>query len=221
MPTNKLADADALFSRGVASASYTAWRGQRPELEARMAGCLYHTFPRYRLNQDERIFDFYLMPSEDWRLECTSDSFEYSAQQRIPYPKLHLLAQSLMERHQFNDLQDLVDGMDLTEEWGEQNLKFDTGLSEEYAQWVATKNAKIRAALPQESKDEPMNQMFGTEVYEMAEGPVDFTENFVRSVRTKQRRIGLELEEHPGTRYATRFRLKGSPDPRTRIRFHV
>jgi hypothetical protein len=182
-----------------------------------VSGSLYHTFPRYRLNHEGPLFDFYLVPSIDWRFDCAPENFEYSAQMHIPYPKLHLFAQSLLERQDTGDLQDLVDGMDLTEEWGEENLKFeDPGA--EYTQWVTQKNERIREATPQEVKDDPINVMFGTEVYELPEGPPDFRDVFTRLVRTKSRRIGLESP--PGL-YVTKYRAKDSPDPRTEIRFDL
>ncbi|KAH6838490.1 hypothetical protein B0I37DRAFT_449565 [Chaetomium sp. MPI-CAGE-AT-0009] len=196
VPTEQLAAADSVFSSGPEKENYTAWRGFQPGAEARVSGSLYHTFPRYRLNHDGPLFNFYL---------------------HLPYPKLHLFAQSLLERQSVGDLTDLVDGMDLTEEWGEENLKLEDP-GEEYAPWVAKRNERIRAAMPQEVKDDPINVMFGTDVYELHEGPPEFRDVFTDLVRTKPRRIGLEAP--PGL-YVTRYRAKDSPDPRTRIRFHV
>ncbi|SPQ25428.1 53211565-8a32-491b-aebf-ef3f151a1dd8 [Thermothielavioides terrestris] len=216
VPTEKLADADALISKGTDNASYTAWRGHQPDLEVHRCS-LYHTFPRYRLNHEGPEFDFYLVPSEDWRLDCVPENFEYSAQQQIPYPKLHLFAQSLLERQEINDLQDLVDGMDITEEWGEQNLRLDSP-GKEYAQWVAAKNAKIRAALPQRIRDDPLNQICGPGMYDMDEEFVAFRDVLAHIVRTKEPRARLQF---PCGTYATKYRAKGSPDPRTTIRFHV
>lgn len=199
------------------NASYLAWRGRHPELEGRAGQSLYHTFPRFRLNHDGPLFDFQLVPSCDWRFECIQANFEYSAQKQLPYPKLHLFAQSLLERQDLNDLQDLVDGMNLTEEWGDENLRFgDHGA--EYTRWLVEKNAKIRDALPQEVKDEVLDGMLGTEIYELDEEPPDFRETFTLLTKTKEGRIGLET---PTELYATKYRAKGSPDPRTRIRFHV
>ena len=182
-----------------------------------MSGSLYHTFPRYRLNHDGPLFNFYLVPSIDWRFNCIPENFEYSAQQHLPYPKLRLFAQSLSERQSVGDLADLVDGIDLIEEWGEENLKLEDP-GEEYAQWVAKRNERIRAAMPQEVKDDPIIVMFGTDVYELREGPQEFRDVFTNLVRAKPRRIGLEAP--PGL-YVTRYRAKDSLDPRTRIRFHV
>lgn len=195
----------------MAKESYVPWRGRYPES---LRQSLYHTFPRYRLNRDGPLFDFYLVPSEDWRFECVPDNFEYSAQKRIPYPKLHLFAQALLERQNVNDLQDLVDGMDLTEEWGEENLRLDD-LGEDYTQWVAEKNEKIREALPPDVKAEALE--LGTEVYELDEEP-DLRDTFLHLVRTKEGRIGLEISREL---YATKYRAKGSADPRTQIRFTV
>lgn len=108
--------------------------------------------------------------------------------------------------------------MDLTEEWGEENLRYEDPV-EEYAQWLATKNEKIRAAMPQEVKDNPINAEFGTEAYELpSEGPTDFRDVFTGLVRTKERRIGLEAP--PGL-FVTKYRGKDSPDPRTTVRFYV
>jgi hypothetical protein len=158
-----------------------------------------------------------LIPSIDWRFDCVPENFEYSAQRGIPYPKLHLFAQSLLERQNRSDLQDLVDGMDLTEEWGEENLNFDG--RDGYVQWVADKNEKIRAALPQRVKDEPFNAAMGTVLYELRTGlPTDFGQVFTHLVRTKEGRIG---PEHPPGYFVTKYRAVGSPDPRSEIRFNV
>ncbi len=188
VPSESLVAANEIFVTGLAKDDYTAWRGPRPELERQLSQSLYHTFPRYRLNHDGPLFDFCLVPSDDWRFECVFDNFEYSAQKRIPYPKLHLFAQSLLERQDFNDLQDLVDGMDLTEEWGENNLNLD-GSGEEYMRWVAEKSEKIRAALPEDVKEEARE--LGTEIYELDEDPPKFRDIFLHLVRTKAGRIGL------------------------------
>lgn len=39
----------------------------------------------------------------------------------LPFPRLDVLAQSLIEIMEYVDLADLVDGMNLTEEWGLEN----------------------------------------------------------------------------------------------------
>lgn len=100
---------------------------------------------------------------------------------------------------------------------GRENLKLEDP-GEEYTQWVAKKNQGIRAAMPQEVKDDPINLMFGTDDYELREGLPEIRDVFTDLVRAKPRWIGLEAP--PGL-YVTRYLAKDSPDPRTRIRFHV
>ena len=43
----------------------------------------------------------------------------------LPYPKLHIYAHSLLDGKNIIDLEDLVDGMNLSMELGEQNLQLD------------------------------------------------------------------------------------------------
>lgn len=40
----------------------------------------------------------------------------------LPYPKLPIYAQSLPDTMNFVDLEDLIDGMNLTLDWGMENL---------------------------------------------------------------------------------------------------
>ncbi|KAL2129063.1 hypothetical protein VTI74DRAFT_8291 [Chaetomium olivicolor] len=218
VPTEKLSAVDEIFSSGAAGHSYKPWRGRHPKQEPRQRRSIYHTFPRYRPEHDGPLFDFYLVPSDDWRFDCIPEIFEYSAQKHLPYPRLHLFAQSLMKRQSFNDLQDLVDGMDLTEEWGNENLKFED-LGEKYWQWVKAKDEKIRAALPAEVHTDPMIEILDPEIYELDEEPDGLRKMFNHLVRTKEGRVGPELGP-PGS-YVTKYRAKGSPDPRSRVRFNV
>lgn len=62
-----------------------------------------------------------------------------------PYPNLEVFAQSLLDTQRLVDLTDLVDGMNLTEEWGEQHLDLDKTSDVLYAE---KKNEKIRASVP-------------------------------------------------------------------------
>lgn len=120
-----------------------------------------------------------------------------------------------------SDIQDLVDGMDLTEEWGAEHLfsnETSSAAKEDYARWVSNKNAQIRAGLPDEVKNDPLTAILGTALYELGDDPIDFRENFNHLTRTRQERIGPEYP--PGT-FVTKFRAKCSPDPRTEIRFDV
>jgi hypothetical protein len=83
---------------------------------------------------------FVVIPSEDCHLDCEPSKFEWS-KNGIPYPKLEVFAQSLLDTYSLVDLTDLVDGMDLTEEWGSAHL--DLSGTNDIA-WATQKNERIR-----------------------------------------------------------------------------
>lgn len=124
----------------------------------------------------------------------------------IPYPKLEIFAQSLLDTQRWCDLEDLIDGMDLTLEWGEQHLDLDRPCNVEYAE---KKNSKIRATVP---------KTFYSVLMEMNEGPIQLRGIWQDIVRGKAKRIGVEM---PGELYNTRFYAKGRVDPRTKNRYVV
>jgi hypothetical protein len=83
---------------------------------------------------------FVVIPSEDCHLDCEPSKLEWS-KNGIPYPKLEVFAQSLLDTYSLVDLTDLVDGMDLTEEWGSAHL--DLSGTNDIA-WATQKNERIR-----------------------------------------------------------------------------
>jgi hypothetical protein len=117
----------------------------------------------------------------------------------LPYPRLEYLAQSLLETQRWVALEDLVDGMNLTEEWGESNLQLDRVCNLEYSQ---LKNQKIRASIP----ETPFSELM--EMIEMSEPlrPI-----WKEILQTKERRMGPEL---PKGHYLTRFYPVDAQDPR-------
>jgi hypothetical protein len=188
-------DAAALI---FASDKYEPWPPNEPLPES-----VLHTFPRFHLKGVH--FSFFLVPSEDYLIDCDEDKCEKSLM-NIPYPKLEVLAQSLLDTQRFCDLEDLIDGMDLSEEWGEQNLDLDRSCNVEYAQ---KKNEKIRASIP---------KTFYSELMEMNDGPTELRGVWQEIVRSKAKRIGVEM---PRELYNTRFYAKGREDPRKRNRYVV
>lgn len=58
---------------------------------------------------------FILMSSDDYHFDCCPSAIERSYLS-LPYPKLEIFAQSLLEIRDLVSLTDLIDGMDLTEE---------------------------------------------------------------------------------------------------------
>ncbi|KAI9836121.1 MAG: hypothetical protein M1819_001737, partial [Sarea resinae] len=134
----------------------------------------------------------------DCHFECDPTNFEISMMQ-IPYPKLDVFAQALLDMHRLVDLTDLVDGMDLSKEWGEQHLDL-SGTNDTV--WAEQKNKAMRASAPYPD---------AYCLLEVCVGPFSRKEAWDRIVSTKARRIkpGLPMEV-----FATRFRPRGSLDPR-------
>lgn len=162
---------------------------------------LHHTFPRFKLKGVN--LRFLLVQSEDCHLDCEPSQMERS-KSGLPYPKLEVFAQSLLGIQDRVALTDLVDGMDLTEEWGEEHLSLDGTSDILYAK---RKNEKIRASGPQ---DDTWGGMIELPVH-----PVNLRETWQDIVRTKERRIGIEC---PKEFFATRFFVRGRGDPRLRAR---
>ncbi|MAD87682.1 MAG: hypothetical protein CL912_32380 [Deltaproteobacteria bacterium] len=160
---------------------------------------LLHTFPRFKVKGYNLYFD--ILPAEDCHFSCEPTKFEWSLM-GIPYPKLAIFAQSLLDTVDMVGLSDLIDGMNLTEEWGAENLDL-TGTND--VSWALAKNEKIRASVP---------LTMGSLFFEVDEGPLKTKELWEQMVRTKKKRIGQEF----GPDHITRFRVLGDEDPRLKKR---
>lgn len=91
-------------------------------------------FPQFKF-VGLRLF-FILMPSQAHNIFCKAENIEYS-QMGLPYPKLHIHAQSLLDTRSFVDLDDLIDGMNLTPEWGEKNLNLEGTINADWGRCKA------------------------------------------------------------------------------------
>lgn len=126
----------------------------------------------------------------------------------LPYPKLESYAQSLLYTQRRVDLCDLIDGMNLSEQWGEEHLDLDQTADVAYAK---DKNEQILASrLPGE---DPF-------LYAgILSQPTSLREIWQEAVRGKERRISVEL---PKEYFVTRFHAYGQGDPRLNTaRTHV
>lgn len=108
--------------------------------------------------------------------------------------------QSLLDIKNEVDPEDLIDGMNLSEEWGEQNVDLE-GYTD--TKWLENYYEAFRADGRQE--------MFIT----IDSTPVPRREMWQELIRNKQRRMGWK---YPPEQYATRFRRHGSKDSRTHHR---
>jgi hypothetical protein len=103
-------------------------------------------------------------------------------------------------------LTELVDGMNLTEEWGEVHLDL-KGTND--FEWAEEKNAKTRAEVP---------LTVGSFFLEVDEGPFQLKDTWEKIVRSKQSRIPGDL---PQDRFVTRYREVSDGDPRYADRVDV
>jgi hypothetical protein len=158
---------------------------------------LRNVFPRFRF-LGLNLF-FRIMPGKAYLLDVKSENIEWS-QTGIPYPKLAHYAQGLIDTMDGVDLTDLIDGMNLSVEWGEENLDLEGTVSTEWAIWEASVIAggvpppgNIRGYVP----DPPTRRKVWSKLLDPD---------------ARRRRM---WPKYPQDTYETRFRLKGLRDPRT------
>lgn len=124
----------------------------------RYLSTLNHTYHRFKW--PETSFSIIIIPSQDAHIDCIPANFERSLR-GLPYPKPDVFAQSLVDVAEVVDLTDLVDGMNLTEAWGTENLELDGNVDEE---WVKERNAQLLASYdPNENK--MAHEFFGPPTY--------------------------------------------------------
>ncbi|KAK8101375.1 hypothetical protein PG999_011749 [Apiospora kogelbergensis] len=150
VPQDQLGQAADLFKSEPLSRLYEPWPVNSP-----IPMDLLHIFPRFHLKGVH--FLFFLVPTSDWLLDCDEAKCEKSPM-GLPYPKLEYLAQSLLDTQRLGDLEDLVDGMNLSEEWGEEHLDLNRTCDVAYARW---KNEQIRASIP----ETPFSEMMEMDAY--------------------------------------------------------
>jgi hypothetical protein len=136
--------------------------------------------------------------SSDCHMDCIPSNFDIS-KLGIPFPRLEVFAQSLLDMNSKVDLTDLVDGMDLTEEWGERSLQLD-GLVD--VDWAEKKNQAIRDSVP-------LTKFSG--LLELEIGPTKRRDIWQHIVTRKERRLGLKCSKDF---FKTRYRTHNSADPR-------
>ncbi|WEW60956.1 hypothetical protein PRK78_006444 [Emydomyces testavorans] len=198
VPTDMLEKASQIFKSEPHCQTYETCAPNIPQISS-----LLHTFPRFKIKGV--YLYFVILPAEDAHLNCVPSNIERS-QTGLPYPKLSVFAQSLLETYDEVALTDLVDGMNLTEEWGSENLDLAGTTDGSYA---LLKNEKIRASVP------PTEDTY---LLELPRRPGSKRTIWERIVSTKERRMGIEL---PKEHYATRFYARCFGDPRLQKRDFV
>lgn len=170
---------------------------------------LWHEHPHFRpATYTVERTTFFIMPSSEELFERLDASVIERSANGIPYPKLEVFAQNLLNTQQWFNLTHLVDGMDLSLEWGQQHLRLGEPSTAEvqYAKMKNGKYAKSREHLPESDFPRGVKLMNDTT-------SLDRTEKWARIVRKKPGRID-PLRVQAG--YITQHRSKNSGDPRLR-----
>lgn len=143
-------------------------------------------------------FSFWIGPSSECFVnDLHPDQFERSPF-RVSYPKLAYFVQDMMDTQKWMEVQELVDGMDLDEEWGEENIDLDKPGEIEYAK---KKNERIRGSLEKFPTNIPST---------LRETPMDLRAKWRKLVRNKECRLPILAAKG---RYITKYRRTGSLDP--------
>lgn len=161
------------------------------------AGSLVPHYPRFKL-VGKAVF-FTLMTTQAVHMDLTPATIEYDRWIRIPYPRLSVYAQALLDTWKLTDLEDLVDGMNLTVQWGEQNLDLDGNIDQAWAHW------KERTLAGRDLADDELPQWreLKRTVWHKA-----------ASTETKKQRQGWKTRSDKPTRFWT----AGQQDPREKFK---
>lgn len=158
-------------------------------------GGLEFTFPRFKY-VGVALF-FIIISAQDYHIPCEPTNFELG-QTGIPFPKLNIYAQSLLDSGNLVDLDDLIDGMNLTREWGEGNLDLEGTVDVE---WI-------------ERKIETLHKN-GERIFMWDNAPKKRRDLWEKhsSVERKKRGQGWKFQDSKETRFWNR----GQKDPRKRV----
>ncbi|KAI2184890.1 hypothetical protein LOZ20_006865, partial [Ophidiomyces ophidiicola] len=155
-------------------------------------------YPRFKL-AGLSLF-FILMPSEACHLDVTPANIDFSAM-GLPYPTLPVFAQSLLDGNPGVDLEDLIDGMDLTLDWGEQHLDLGGTVDADWIWW----RFSIAYDFNYEDERPPWYS-----------SPDKRRDVWAKQTSPEAKKTRQSWKYRPN--YATRFRKIGSKDPRSLYR---
>ncbi|WEW54695.1 hypothetical protein PRK78_000117 [Emydomyces testavorans] len=162
-------------------------------------GRIDHLYPRFKL-VGLRLF-FILMSSQACHLDLKPENIEFSAT-GLPYPTLAVFAQSLLDGKVGVDLDDLVDGMNLTPEWGEEHLDLEGTVDADWIWW------KYNVAYNLSNKEDERPLWYSN--------PDNRRDIWMRKVTPEAKKMRQTWKYQPD--YETRFRKIGCKDPRLRDR---
>ncbi|KAM5506914.1 hypothetical protein McanMca71_001819 [Microsporum canis] len=158
---------------------------------------LTHTYRRFKSKGINHYF--LLVPSVDVHIVRHPSNFTRSPR-GLPYPKLDVFIQSCLDTYSMLPLCDVIDGTNVSEEWGEKNLDLE-GTND--VEWAKAKNKK--------------GKEFGGKWAHGAfarEGRKSKREMWQSLVRTKEDRLDWTK---PKDVFLTQHRVIGTPDPWTEL----
>ncbi|GKZ25928.1 hypothetical protein AbraIFM66951_002463 [Aspergillus brasiliensis] len=158
---------------------------------------LNHKYPRFKAIGWATFW--LLVPGNYCHLIVEHENIEWSLG-ALPYPKLPVYVQSAIDSKSLLDLEELIDGMDLSEEWGHRELDLEGHTD---TKWLEDRAQAFR--------DDGVDEMF---IF-VDPTPVLRREIWTHAIQNKQRRLGWKYS--PET-HATRYRKYGSKDPRSVLR---
>ncbi|KND86476.1 hypothetical protein TOPH_08889 [Tolypocladium ophioglossoides CBS 100239] len=192
VPTDLLERAETLLKSQEYASLYTTIPPPLPQ-----PASLIHTYTHFQC-VGLRAY-FVLVPSDDIHIDCRPSIFQRSFN-GLPYPRLIILIQSFLDAGDLLSLCDVVDGSNVSEEWGSENLDLEGDVDLE---WIKRKNEAIKQSrMGKYAKGAPAGMIH-----------VKCSERralWESIVRTKGARRGWTQPEEI---FSTRFRLHGSPDP--------
>lgn len=177
-----------------------------PPPELLLMQALWHEYPHFRpVSEEGDEMSFFIMPSSEEFFQDLDASIIERSKNHIPYPTLEVFAQNLVGTQQWNNLEHLIDGMDLSSDWGHQHLRlgFPSAAEVGYAKMKNSKYAQARGHLPQYRNHTPVILSDST--------ALDRTRRWDWIVSKKLERIDPYLVF---AGFKTRHRAKDSGDPR-------
>lgn len=158
---------------------------------------LIHTYHRFKSRGTDHYF--ILVPSIDMYIDCHPANFTRSPR-GLPYPKLDVFIQSCLDTCDMLQLCDVIDGTNVSEEWGEKNLDLEGTIDVE---WAEEKN----------KRGKEFGGKWAHAVFAWT-GPKEKREMWQSLVRTKKDRLDWTK---PKDIFITQYRLIDTPDPWTEL----
>lgn len=192
IPTGQIAEARAVLLSPPYSSEYRLlkpWPHPTP-------GSLNYTYGRFKSKGKDHYF--VLVPSEDAHIVISPGNLTRSIR-GLPYPKLEVFIQSCLERAEKLELEDVIDGSNVSEQWGEEFLDLEGTNDTDWAERMCQKGVEFAKG----DRDLEWWVFFRT---------ADFSkrELWQEAVRNKERRRGLDK---PASVFLTQYRAIGSTDP--------